>query len=269
MDWSKTKSIFIVVFFILNLFLLTLMINKLNANNLTNLPNDTVEDLLSAESITYTKQENEVIEAYLLSAQSKQFTQEEVRLLKGQTVEIKNGSILTSELEEPIPLNEKIRSMTFLTYWSGGSFTMRSMTMPLITLKAWSPFIKRIKTCLSTGTKSIYAQLLFYFNEDRELYAYEQTLLEDIEEFNDKKELLGYGQAVSTVVNQRLLQPNSDVKIDLGYHTSVQLESNFHVLTPTYRLIVEHNGQEKDMVYYVNAYEGKILDISTNDEVLE
>ncbi len=247
------------------------MINKLNANNLTNLPNDTVEDLLSAESITYTKQENEVIEAYLLSAQSKQFTQEEVRLLKGQTVEIKNGSILTSELEEPIPLNEKntvddffdILERVGVLYYEKYDYVTIDNAEGVVT------FYQTYKDMPIYRNKSIYAQLLFYFNEDRELYAYEQTLLEDIEEFNDKKELLGYGQAVSTVVNQRLLQPNSDVKIDLGYHTSVQLESNFHVLTPTYRLIVEHNGQEKDMVYYVNAYEGKILDISTNDEVLE
>src|SRR6056297_2871852 len=53
LDWSKTKSIFIIVFLILDIFLLTLFINKYNESQYDFLGETKFEDRLQVDNIKY------------------------------------------------------------------------------------------------------------------------------------------------------------------------------------------------------------------------
>ena len=55
MDWSKTKTIFIVVFLILNVFLVSTFISKVSESNLDTLGQWTIDEQLKSENIKYPK----------------------------------------------------------------------------------------------------------------------------------------------------------------------------------------------------------------------
>ena len=72
MDWSKTKSIFIMVFFILDIFLLYQFLEKKDNYQFEYITEATIEDRLQEDEITYVALPKQNKEQFLI-AQSKIF----------------------------------------------------------------------------------------------------------------------------------------------------------------------------------------------------
>ncbi|MGC4378364.1 two-component system regulatory protein YycI [Fictibacillus sp. Mic-4] len=114
MDWKRTKTIFILTFLVLNLFLGYQLYMKVNKNKLQNLVEQPLEKKLADKHISY----KGTIPAYdqketLISGQRYTFTTDEVKELKAKDILVDDtdeGNTLVFELKKPLGLaksNEK------------------------------------------------------------------------------------------------------------------------------------------------------------------
>lgn len=71
LDWSKTKTIFIITFFILDIFLGYQFIQKKNSSQLDVILEATIEEQLEADGITYVDLPKEITKATYVSGKSK------------------------------------------------------------------------------------------------------------------------------------------------------------------------------------------------------
>ena len=253
MDWNKTKTIFIITFLILDFFLAYQFIQKQSSSRLAIMLEATIEEQLEANGITYVELPKEITKATYLSGKSKIFTREETEKLVNQEVVISSSTTLEASFIEPILLvNPKdpylvtefvkkyIISGKKYTYWK---FDEKERVITLFQ---------------SYGNKTIYknvsSMLLLYLNESNEVISYQQTMLDDLEGYEQKQEIIPAIRAIETLFNKSHLKPGDHVtKVELGYYALVQFTAS-QVLTPTWHIVV--NGKED---YFVNAFEGQVI----------
>ncbi|TYR80282.1 regulator [Priestia megaterium] len=258
MDWSKTKSIFIVTFLVLDLFLAYQFIKKHDQDQYSLFVESSVEEQLAAEGITYNQLPKNISAASSLNGKSKTFNEEELKTLKKQKASLLDEQTIESILDEPIPLpekNTKAKLKQFLKEYvfSGESYTFWSMNKERNLLTFYQRY----------NGKTIYDNesgiVVVHLNEKNEIVSYEQTLLENIEKLDDKQEVLLPIKAIENLYLKEELKANSKVtKVELGYYTFDLPLPSSQVLAPTWHIIVNENTH-----YFVNAFEGQIIQKST------
>lgn len=261
LDWSKTKTIFIITFLILDIFLGYQFIQKKNSSQLDVILEATIEEQLEADGITYVDLPKEITKATYVSGKSKTFTEEEVKNLPNQQVETANETVLQAHFIKPVPLQDPkdgYRLTEFLrqNIIAGDQYAFWKYDEDLRALIYFQQYEGK------TIYKNISSMLLIYVNDQNEMVGYEQTLLIDLEKNEKKQEILPAIKALETLYKRNYLKPGDQVtKIDLGYYALVQFTTS-QVLTPTWHVVV--NGKTD---YYVNAFEGQV--ISDENKVLE
>ena len=253
MDWNKTKSLFIVVFLILDVFLLYQFVDfraaKLEINK-----ESTIEERLKAEGITYNAGTQERVSEKTISAKPKEFSVEELDILKNQTFIIDNKRTIRSTLNKPIPIGSGegkyfgLESFINKNVFSGDKYKFWRKEDRTIT------YYQTYKDRLLFNNKN--GALIFRLNENEEVISYVQTYLDDIEEFNENQEINPPIRAVESLLNGGYLSPGSEVsKGELGFYTLIEVsESKVLVLVPTWHFTV--NKQED---YFVKGIEGQVL----------
>lgn len=253
MDWNKTKGLFIVVFLILDVFLLYQFLDfraaKLEINK-----ESTIEERLKAEGITYHVGTQERLREKTISAKPKEFSKEELNILKDQTVVIDNKRTIRSTLNKPIPIGTgegkyfELESFIDKNVYSGSEYKFWRKEDGKIT------YYQTYKGRLLFNNKN--GALVFMMNDKNEVVSYVQTLLDDIEEFNENQEINPPIQAVESLLNGGYLSQGSEVsKGELGFYTLIEVsESKVLVLVPTWHFTV--NKQED---YFVKGIEGQVL----------
>ena len=253
MDWNKTKGIFIVVFLILDVFLLYQFLNfraaKLEINK-----ESTIEERLKAEEITYKAGAQERVSEKTISAKAKEFNKEELANLKDQTFIIDNKRKIRSTLNKAIPIGSgegkyfELESFISKNIYAGSEYKFWRKEDNKITY--YQTYKGRLLFNNSNGA------LVFTLNEKGEVVSYVQTHLDEIEEFNENQEIIPSVQAVGSLLNGGYLSQKSVVsKGELGFYTLIEVsESNVLVLVPTWHFTVD-----KKEDYFVNGIEGQVL----------
>jgi regulatory protein YycI of two-component signal transduction system YycFG len=257
-DWSKTKTIFIVVFAILNVFLFSLYMERTNGFEKLQVYGETsIEARLSGDDITYGNLP-EIKEASYIAGELKPVSPTELRELSGQTAKIEDGHTLISVLEEPFSLETSDGKLDFDDFLEG--YVMNSKDYKLWKVNEedrTATFFQKVN-----GGTIFYNEdstLTVHWNSDREAIRYEQNMLYELKEINEKKTLNTPLQAISALSRSRDLKPGSDVKeVELGYSQLLQLTQK-QVLVPTWHIHVQlDDGTSAD--HFVNAVDNKILD---------
>ncbi|MDQ0215382.1 regulatory protein YycI of two-component signal transduction system YycFG [Oikeobacillus pervagus] len=255
MEWGKTKTIFIIVFLILDIFLLTVFIKKHSASQFEIITETSIEDKLKVDNIDYNKTlQNEVGKAPLITAKTKTFTKKEIELLNRQKITLSNDqTILSAKLDKPYKLNklkkDEIESFVknFVLY--GEHYQLWDYDKDLKKITLYQHFKGHLLFINISG------QLTLKLSDDDEIIGYEQTLLEGMEE-NGKEEVLPAIQAVKTLYKNGMLKPNSEIsEVDLGYYTLVQFTES-QVLSPTWHFAVKYKGDVEH--YFINAFDGSL-----------
>ncbi|WP_226528189.1 two-component system regulatory protein YycI [Metabacillus niabensis] len=272
MDWSKTKTIFILAFLILDIYLAMEFFELQDKSDYTIIQEATIEERLDAEGIEYPDDlPDDIKNSFYITAKSKDFTIEEVAKLKGQTIELPNVNFeedqsfrtLTMLLDKPFPLpdvNTESKITQFLKdniisgelyhYW----YTDEEMNS-IICIQSYNN-----RTIFQSEDDHI-GMVVLHLNEDNEIISYEQSMLEQIKEVEEKEAAITALKAIEALYNKNYLPPNSQVvKIEYGYYTHSPL-SNQQILAPTWHLIVEKEDEDRED-YYVNALEGKPLQLT-------
>ncbi|WP_433745961.1 two-component system regulatory protein YycI [Falsibacillus pallidus] len=260
MDWNKTKTIFIIVFLILDVFLLSQLVKKNTASQYLPKKDASIEEQLKEAGITYDAlpQDKEKEKHYLLSVKTKKFSKEELDELDGQDAIIVNDTKISSTLDEPYKLGtdfdpEVLDSFVEDNIIGGEKYQFWR----------YNKESKKITYAQKFKDKVIFenvnGELTFYLNDKNEVVSYEQTMLDSIDEYN-KEQIISSIQAVGTLFNKGMLRLDSKItNVELGYYTLVQTPES-QVLTPTWHVVV-NQGSKKDNLF-VNAFEGSVITIN-------
>lgn len=267
MEWSKTKTIFIFAFLILDIFLAFEFFELRGKGDYAVIQKATTEEQLAAEGIKYSKLPESVGKSFYITAKSKDFTLEEVSELKDQTLVLTNSNIngdsfrtLNMQLAETYALPEvnleskvnqflkdNVISGQLYHYWYKDE-----QTNSIICIQKYN------NQNIFQSKDDHIAMVILYLNEDNEIFAYEQSMLEDINEVEEKEAAVPALKAIEALYNKNYLKSNSEIKqIQYGYYTHSPL-SNQQILAPTWHIIVETEDKEREE-FYVNALEGDVL----------
>lgn len=266
LDWNKTKTIFIFVFAILNVFLYSLYLNRYNeAKDVEVLGETSIEERLQGDNIRYDSiPENTTKEKYV-SGNIRVYEKDELKPIENQKFEVIDKSKLVSTFDKPVPLENiedttNVRKFVDENVFDGSSYELFNIDVKEKT----ATFFQTINSRQIFFNQN--ALLTIYWNEENEVYKYEQTGFEELEDnFDQTETLLPDERAVEVLYQRSLLKPNSTITmISLGYSTLVQLTET-QVFAPTWRVRVElQDGTKED--YFVNAVEGKIIEFNKESE---
>lgn len=272
MDWNKTKTIFIVVFSILNVFLYSMYVNSYNESKKLDVIGQTnIDDELKVAHIKIADLPTTVENTSYISGKTKLFSaQDTVGLAANQTFQFSPSKlVLTSKISIPYQLeNVDTEHLTEFVQ----SYAPMGKEYKLFTIDEKS----RVATFFQMANK----QTIFYnesayikvkWDGNKQVTNYEQTAFKNLKSFGEESTLVTPNQAVKTLFKKGYLPEYSRVtKAELGYSTLVPLTET-RVLSPTWRIHVEVPKNDKmvseDM--FINAVDGQYIDVSENKEALE
>ncbi|WP_018663438.1 two-component system regulatory protein YycI [Heyndrickxia acidiproducens] len=261
MDWSKTKTMFILVFLILDIFLAFQLYHKYMKNQLEVLDNPTTGvQSLKAANITYDELPKGKTKKPYISASEKTFTEKDTKKLVGQHVEIINHKKLISTFNKPIKLGKKIEAGQLETVVEknilfGDHYKFWNYDKQLNQVI----FYQTYEGSMIFNNKS--ARLTVYLDDKNEIVSYDQQYLSDITKYKKEEETLSATKALEALYKKGMLKPNSKVAgVELGYYTRVP---ELQVLVPTWHFVVKHDDETDHL--FVNAFEGQVNQLD-NDE---
>jgi regulatory protein YycI of two-component signal transduction system YycFG len=260
MDWSKIKTIFILTFLILDVYLLFQFMKIRDANKYEINTEASFAEKLKADEIEYKELPKAPIQSQYLSAKPKFFTKADSVKLKGQTSFLQESdSTLVVTLDKPVQLNSKFEpseltsflkeNILYGDHYQFGEKNDKKNTITYFQQYENFPLYQNIN-----------GMIVFTVNADNQIISYEQTYLEDIEKLSEKEEILAPLKAIETLHQKGLLKPKSEItKVELGYSTLIGLAAS-QVLAPTWHFVV--NDKES---LFVNAFEGQIIQFNADE----
>ena len=266
MDWNKTKTIFIVVFSILNIFLYSLYLDRYNdAQNLQVMGETSIEELLRLDDISYGNLPIYDEESYYVSAEISAFSEEQLKKLVDQKYTLIDEAHLISKLKVPYPLKnikgeEQFTEFLATHVLNGKEYVLWNQDEE----KRQATFFQKVDAYPIFFNKN--AMLLINWDEDGNIISYEQSMFGEFINFNKKKDVLLPIEAINTLYSKDYLRKGSTViNISLGYSTDIHLTKT-QVFAPTWHVRVKlEDGEIED--YFINATDGKIIEFK--DELEE
>lgn len=259
MQWSKIKTLFILCFLILNIYLLIQFIDKQRESDypiLDSADESSIEDQLKADKIKYGDIKSEVTEATYISVLQRNFSDEELKQLAkmpNQKPAVVNSNFIVSLFNDPIEIPEKASAEDISKVV--GSHTMFPEEYEYW---GWNEEMNVLIFFQLKDKRPIYFNqnglLLVYLNDKDEMVFYTQTMLGDAEPQGDLKTLNRPIQAIETLYNNhQLFYEDKISNVKIGYYARV-LAEGVQVFAPTWRVSVN-----EDRNYFVNAIEGLVF----------
>ena len=267
MDWNRTKTIFIMVFLILDIFLLDQFMGKKNDNKYDYMSQTPIEELLKEENITYTPMPKQKQKENYLVAKTKVFKKDDLKSLKDQDLLIADveRTKLVGTFKNKTKVSEKLQTSEIDLFmkeniYHGEDYSYWTYDKTSNSIVYYQAFDSKIFYNNSKG------KVTLFLNENNEIISYEQTYLEDIEEFNEKKEMILPIKAIEALYLKGDIPPDSKItNFQPGYYNSLQSNSSSSsfLLVPTWRIIVD---DKQDL--FVNAFDGEVIELNTEEKIL-
>jgi regulatory protein YycI of two-component signal transduction system YycFG len=265
LDWNKTKSIFIIVFSILNVFLYSLYLDRYNESQKYDfLVDPTNEEKLSADDITYDKLPENVENLPYVTGKIKTFVAADV-----PGVDLKENileeSFLSVKFTDPLLLNGKVSTETLEDFVAKTVYQGKNY-------KVWKINEKERQAVFfqTINGKTLYysdrGKLTLHWNEESEITHYEQTIFEQVEMSEQRKQLVPAIQAVHTLYQKRMLPTGTHIdSAEIGYTEYVTVSEGTRMFVPTWRIQATlEDGTEKE--FFVNAVKGDVIELKGKSE---
>jgi regulatory protein YycI of two-component signal transduction system YycFG len=261
MDWSRIKTIFIISFLLLDIYLIFQFMNTRSEAKYEVIGPATIEEMLKNNEIIYNEISQEPKKEQYISVKPKIFTKEDLapnQILKSSTGEEEAATII-GQLDKPVKINDKFNPEEFLiAVKEAVQFGERYRFWKMDDTKGTITFYQQYEGKMMYN--NLNGKLTFYIDENNEVMLFEQTFIEEVEQLSDEQEILTASGAVEILFNKGLLKPKSEItKVELGYSTLIQLAAS-QVLAPTWRIIV--NGEES---LFVHGFEGQVIEFTTDE----
>lgn len=257
MQWGHIKTLFILSFLILNIYLVTAFIDRQQDVGYLDNQELSIEDQLAAENITYDDIQDDVTESTYISVTQKLLTTEEIEQLdnmKGQITEVFNNSLIASEFKTPISIPKSANKEAIEELIQG-----RVLYGEEYALWDWNEELNLLVFFQKKENEEIYYNksglLLVYLNKDNKITHYTQTILGESEIQSDPITLNRPSQVIGILYRGNDLNHGDEVtEVDMGYYSRITTEG-IQVFAPTWK--VEVNG---DRNHFVNAIEGVVYE---------
>ncbi|WP_096437970.1 two-component system regulatory protein YycI [Alteribacter populi] len=258
MDWSRAKTIFIVTFLCLNVFLGFQLIEKRNESNINVQAQVTLQERLEENNIRLAIEEPEQTKmGYHITGKPRDFDEEELQNnINNQDVSVRlDNHILFSSLEEPYPLRPANLSASVDAFLSdnmmfGDEYVFGEYVEEDGEILVYQTYNDQPLNYL----ESEYAHARLLVNEDMEIESYSQRYLEVTAHTDREQELITPIKAIELLINEN--QIGTDVVIDdveIGYYNIHQADIDApEFFAPMWRIDV--NGKDR----FVNALDWSI-----------
>lgn len=264
MDWSRSKSIFIFVFLILNVFLYSQYIDRYEEGQNIVMPGDkSIEAELKKDNITYDELPSNIETATFISGKVRNFNDLLAVENPNFIMTLKEPHGLLATLREPYQLieikKEYIEQFAKANIVDSVSYKLWSIDQENKTATFFQLVNNRILFYNDRGYIKI------YWDDEGYIYAYEQSMFEQLEEYEQKEDIMSPIQVIQILYSRNVLASNAHVeKMELGYSTLVQLTQT-QVFVPTWEVEVKNESGVTEK-FYVNASDGKIIDMNVNKQ---
>lgn len=265
MDYKRIQMILIVTFSVLNLYLLTILLEKNDALNLGN-PGSTVnlEEGLRNESIDTRTLSSEQEMIPVIKADKNDFLEAQAASLKKQVARMENN-ILLSVLSEPIKLDFDTQALTLsertapLQAFIDDGYVLRGSDYELF---SYQPSNRRIiyvqKTddniAIADGTSS----LIFYLNDQDQVTSYEQTYAGIIEVQGRPRTVISEQSAIETLYLNNQIPSNSSIQLlTLAYYQTLSL-SDMNIYSPMWYVEITRDNLPV-ITKWVDALTGSVI----------
>lgn len=252
MDWRRTKTIFIVTFLIIDLFLGYQLLEKKNENRMEMIKTAPIEEQLEYAAITYPKLPDSPDKMAHISGEMHVFTKEELTQLHEDKVTITYASEnrqIIGHIDDPFlmpPTDEKVDTFFHEHLLYSDEYVLRNLPEGSIYLTQ----VYNDRPLFHSNT-DIGGQVNVTLDDELNVERYKQSYL-DMRSQGNEKEILSALEAVYKLYEKDELQYKDEITdIELGYYSLFQ--GDVQVFAPTW--YVEVN---KTRYYFVNAITSKI-----------
>ncbi|MCD5325641.1 MULTISPECIES: two-component system regulatory protein YycI [Pontibacillus] len=270
MQWGQIKTLFILCFLILDVFLVFQFMNKTEQAQLGLLTDTSLEEQLKTEDIQLNNVPKEAPKKSYISAKRYAFKEEDKEELEeneNQKPEIygEDNNILISVFEEPVAVDlessdETIEGTINNKILFGDEYQFWDYNEKYNVLI----FFQRFKEDPIYYNESgiVMAQL----NEEKDgITAFVQTHLDDLKSTEEKIDLVKPIQAIGNLFDKNKLYSGDVVsKFDVGYYTLVPLENGDRVFSPTWNIKVN-----EDQNFIISGLEGQYISTDEDEFVNE
>ncbi|MCY7451641.1 two-component system regulatory protein YycI [Bacillus altitudinis] len=276
MEWNKTKTIFILAFLVLDIFLGFQYFEKRSTDHFAIIEKtDTLEEM-KADGIKYGNLSDEAKIGYRITAEKKQYTKKDVDGLADQKT---NSTFPKTEKDDPVTLLE----MTFNKPVALPKKDMKTAATNLVSqrlldgknYKLWSIDEETGEIVFFQTYKGKYifqeglddtetiGKITLDVNDQNEVVSYRQSMVTSINEVR-KETLVPALETVKDLYTQNMLSQNTTVKkVELGYYTQYPGAST-QVMVPVWRVEIEGvaagSKKKTEEEYLINAIDGSTLD---------
>lgn len=259
MQWSQIKTLFILSFLILNIYLVVQFIDKKDQADyaLLDHKNSTIEEKLNNENIVILGELSDTVEKEpYISVGQKIFNREDRALfesLSNQQVSFVQNKFVLSIFKKPVTVPDGDLALV-------EGFVKRSFVYPEdYTLWDWNKDLNVLIFFQQKNGRPIYFNqggiILVFLNNKNEMVFYTQTMLGKEESLQEEKTLITPKRAIEALYNANELHFQDEItKVDMGFHTRVPLADGVQVFVPAWKVTVN-----KERNYFVNAIEGFIF----------
>ncbi|SFD70490.1 Two-component signal transduction system YycFG, regulatory protein YycI [Lentibacillus persicus] len=264
MQWKQIKTLFILCFLVLNVYLLLMLYDKQTQSEyaLPDTSDSTFDQKLESENISISATlPNGDFNVPYLSLDRKSFTEEELAFFEeadNQEAEVINENFILSHFENPISIPEDADSSLVSDLVKSNILLADNYRF-----SSWNKDMNVLIFFQEKNELPIYYNqsgiVLVYLNEENEMIFYTQTMLGD-DESPEEESLIEPMEAIRTLFNENRLQNGDEItEVNMGYHTRIPLETGEQGFSPTWTVTV--NDEEN---FYVNAIENQV---GSNDEL--
>lgn len=255
MQWGHIKTLFILSFLFLNIYLIWALIDRQQDVGYLDNQELPIEDQLAAEEIKYDSIEVDVSQSAYISAIQKELTDEDLQELEdaqGQESEVINNNLIFAEFETPVRLSqnisvEELETLIQTNFLHGEEYYFWDYNEELNVLLFFQEKEERVVYYNENGL------LLIFLNDDQQATHYAQTILGESEVQGDLVQLNQPTQVIYQLFNANYLNRGDEITdMEIGYYSRIAADG-IQVFAPTWKVTVNDERS-----HFVNAIEGII-----------
>lgn len=260
MQWKQIKTLFILCFLVLDVYLLFIFFDKQEDADLGTPEQQTLkfDKQLENENITISADlpAKQLKESFIFVEQ-KTFGKEDQKILEAKEnlkSVIINDKYIISMFKKPVPIakdttdglisqqvKKYILSPENYMYWD------------------WNKEMNVLVLFQQKSDRPVYFNqngiILVFLNEENEMIFYTQTMLGSIEKPGEPNQLIKPMQAIHALFENNRLESGDEITdVNIGFYTRFPLEGGEQVFAPTWTITV--NEKEN---FYVNAIENRVF----------
>ena len=268
MDFRRIKIIFILTFAALNIYLLSVLLEK-NATTLsfgTESSTLNIEEAMKADDISFSALSSDQEKIPLLKTDKGSTLESDQSKLVNQTTVFEDG-VLFSTLSEPIPLEIDAEELAIVDRTPITDFILQGNVLngaeysfltylPLRRQLVYAQVANNIPIGDSTGS------ITFNLDPDYEVISYEQTFAGEAEVQGNSRTVISQKRAVEALYLNNQIPANSTVRaVQLTYYRTLSL-SDMDIYSPMWYIEIEIENAPVE-IRRVDALTGSIITTSS------